>query len=151
MSYHWERYTDTTNNWKPVLATWTNTGKTPQILISKNIKKLFVRPLRTCRRAPSTLQVSGQHPSFLRIVRSSITMRSHRMKTRHLTWENHKELLSHSTHPGNWPSFRNISQQTVIIIVKAGLNSLSLPSPPSSTPNPTNVAKWWSLSPWGYL
>lgn len=44
---------------------------------------------------------SGQHPIFLRIVRSSITTRSHRMKTRHLIWENHKELLSHSTHPGN--------------------------------------------------
>lgn len=94
---------------------------------------------------------SGQHPIFLRIVRSSITTRSHRMKTRHLIWENHKELLSHSTHPGNWPSFRDISQQTVIIIVKAGLNFSKLPSPPSSTPNPTNVVKWWSLFPWVYL
>ena len=109
-------------------------------MMTKNIKKLLASPLTTCPGAPCILKLSVQPPSILSIAGGSSSIRSQRITKRQLESENNKEPHSDSSPTGNRPRYRNISQQTLFIIARTGLNSPSLPSPPSSMPNPTNAA-----------
>lgn len=120
-------------------------GKALQVPMNKNTKSKLASQLTTCPRTPCPWKLSVQPTCFLSIDKCSSTMRSHRMKMRQLMWEKNKEPLSDSSHPWNWPHFRDISQQTVIMSARPGLSSLSLPSPLCETTKATCQTRWWSL------
>ena len=114
--------------------------KKPKVMRSKSIKKLLASPLTTCPGAPCIVNLSVQPPSILSIAGGSSSIRTQRIMKRQLESENNKEPHSDSSPTGNRPRYRNICQQTLFIIARTGLNSPSLPSPPSSMPNPTSAA-----------
>jgi hypothetical protein len=117
-------------------------GKALQVPMNKNTKSKLASQLTTCPRTPCPWKLSVQPTCFLSIDKCSSTMRSHRMKMRQLMWEKNKEPLSDSSHPWNWPHFRDISQQTVIMSARPGLCSLSLPSPLCETTKATCQTRW---------
>ena len=103
-------------------------------------QKAISKPTENLPWVSCILKVSGQPPSILSIAGGSSSIRTQRIMKRQLESENNKEPHSDSSPTGNRPRYRNISQQTLFIIARTGLNSPSLPSPPSSKPNPTNAA-----------
>ena len=115
-------------------------SKDAKVYDEQKDQKAISKPTENLPWVSCILKVSGQPPSILSMARAFSTTRSQRITKMQQMVKNNKETHSDSSTSWNQTRFRNISHHTLFIIARTGLNSPSLPSPPSLKPNPTNAA-----------